>query len=224
MYCSNCGQAIMEGARFCAGCGATAQGTVPATLFCASCGTSIPQAAQFCPACGQPAAQRAVAEQAGKAVPEGGDLCPMCNREVMPGRRFCYWCDQFLLEGERPLRAAGAGKRLGGFFIEAVLGNAVILVGGLLGPFFYAAAGVGWLAFALVLWSQGLTPGKLILGMRVIRTNGERAGFWRMAYREIIGKFVSAIALMIGFLSIAWDKNQQGFHDKIADTLVISER
>ena len=55
MYCSNCGQAIVEGARFCAGCGAAAQVTVPATLFCASCGTSIPQAGQFCPACGRPA-------------------------------------------------------------------------------------------------------------------------------------------------------------------------
>jgi uncharacterized RDD family membrane protein YckC len=176
------------------------------------------------------AAQRAVAEQAGKTVPEGGHLCPMCNREVMPGRRFCYWCDQFLLEGEQPLRAAGAGKRLGGFFIEVVLSYAVIGVGMLLDaasgtfPAFYAAFGLGWLAFYVVLWAQGRTPGKLILGMRVIRTNGERVGFWRMAYREIIGKFVSAIALYIGFLSIAWDKDQQGFHDKIADTLVISER
>ena len=47
MYCSNCGQAIVEGARFCAGCGATAQATVPATrlLWVAKVSASSNQAA-----------------------------------------------------------------------------------------------------------------------------------------------------------------------------------
>jgi uncharacterized RDD family membrane protein YckC len=29
------------------------------------------------------------------------------------------------------------------------------------------------------------------------------------------------IALFLGFISIAWDKRKQGFHDKIAKTVVI---
>jgi uncharacterized RDD family membrane protein YckC len=176
------------------------------------------------------AVERAVAERVGKTVPEGGDLCPMCNREVMPGRRYCQWCDQFLLEGERPLKAAGAGRRLGGYLIELGLAWAVAFVAIIVDvaagtyPAFYVVAEIGWFIFYLVLWAQGLTPGKLILGMRVIKTTGERAGFWRMVLRETVGKFFSAITLLLGFLWITWDEDHQGFHDKIADTLVVAER
>jgi uncharacterized RDD family membrane protein YckC len=172
----------------------------------------------------------AVAERAGKTVPQGGDLCPMCNRQMMPGRRYCHWCNQFLLEGERPLKAAGAGRRLGGALIEGALYYAIAIVAIIVDlaagtyPAFYAIAMIGLFIFYLVLWAQGLTLGKLILGMRVIKTSGERAGFWRMFLRETIGKFVSAITLWLGFLWIIWDKDQQGFHDKIADTLVVVER
>jgi len=172
----------------------------------------------------------AVAGRAGKTVPEGGDLCPMCKREVMPGRRYCHWCNQFLLEGERPLKAAGAGRRLGGVFIEGAIGWAIAIVAVIVDlaagtyPAFYIIAEIGLFIFILVLWAQGLSPGKLILGMRVIKTTGERAGFWRMVLRETIGKFCSAIVFYLGFLWIIWDKNQQGWHDKIADTLVVVER
>ena len=177
------------------------------------------------------AAERpAVAEREAKTVPEGGDLCPMCKRQVMPGRRYCQWCNQFLLEGEQPLKAASAGRRLGGYLIEGGISWAIAIVAIIVDaaagtyPAFYALAMIGWFIFFLVLWAQGLTPGKLILGMRVIKTTGERAGFWRMALREIIGKWVSAIVILLGFLWIIWDKDRQGFHDKIADTLVVAER
>ena len=59
--------------------------------------------------------------------------------------------------------------------------------------------------------------------MRVIQTTGEQASFWRMALREIPGKFVSGIVLYLGYLWVLWDKDQQGWHDKIANTLVIHE-
>ena len=176
------------------------------------------------------AAERPAAERAEKTVLEGGDLCPMCKKQVMPGRRYCQWCDQFLLEGEQPLKAASAGRRLGGYLIEFGVGLLITFVASAVDaaagtyPAFYALASIGWLIFFLVLWAQGLTPGKLILGMRVIRTTGERAGFWRMALREIIGKFVSAIVILLGFLWIIFDKDRQGWHDKIADTLVVAER
>jgi len=172
----------------------------------------------------------AAAERVAKTVAEGGDLCPMCKRQVMAGRRFCQWCGQFLIEGDRPLRAAGAGRRLAGYLLEVVVGW--LIVGPALAvdaaagtyPAFYLLVGFGLLVFYLFLWAQGLTLGKLILGMRVIKTTGERAGFWRMALREIIGKFVSAIVILLGFLWIIWDKDHQGWHDKIADTLVVAER
>jgi|GEM_PF-680619 len=177
------------------------------------------------------AAERpAAAERLEKTVPEGGDLCPMCKRQVMPGQRYCQWCNQFLLEGERPLKAASAGRRLGGYLIEGVLLLIIIFVSvgvdaaaGTQGIFTLLVF-IGWFIFYLVLWAQGLTPGKLILGMRVIRTTGEQAGFWRMALREIIGKWVSGLVFYLGYLWMLWDKDRQGWHDKIADTLVVAER
>ena len=45
-----------------------------------------------------------------------------------------------------------------------------------------------------------------------------------MALRETVGKLVSALILLLGFLWILWDKDRQGWHDKIAGTLVVSER
>jgi uncharacterized RDD family membrane protein YckC len=172
----------------------------------------------------------AAAERLGKTVAEGGDLCPMCKRQVMAGRRSCQWCGQFLLEGERPLRLASPGRRLGGYLLEIVVGW--LIVGPALAidaaagtyPAFYLLTGFGLLVFYLFLWAQGLTLGKLILGMRVVKTTGGRAGFWKMALREIIGKFVSAMVILLGFLWIIWDKDHQGWHDKIADTLVVAER
>ena len=91
-------------------------------------------------------------------------------------------------------------------------------------PVLTVLAFLGWLIFVLVLWAQGLSPGKMILGMRVIDTGGEPAGFWKMALREVIGKFVSSIVFYLGYFWIIWDKYQQGWHDKIADTVVIAER
>ncbi len=39
--------------------------------------------------------------------------------------------------------------------------------------------------------------------------------------REIIGKFISGIALLLGYVWILIDKRRQGWHDKIAHTLVV---
>jgi uncharacterized RDD family membrane protein YckC len=38
-----------------------------------------------------------------------------------------------------------------------------------------------------------------------------------------LGYFVSALPLGLGFFWVAWDKRKQGFHDKLAKTVVIHE-
>src|SRR5690242_16845081 len=46
---------------------------------------------------------------------------------------------------------------------------------------------IGYLAVLCVLWTQGQSPGKRILGLRVIKLDtGQPAHFWRMALREIV--------------------------------------
>ena len=66
---------------------------------------------------------------------------------------------------------------------------------------------------------KGATLGKMAMGIKVITVSGEPLTVGRVFLREIVGKFVSATALYIGFLSILWDPKKQGWHDKIAGTV-----
>lgn len=78
-------------------------------------------------------------------------------------------------------------------------------------------------AVALVIYLDGIkggTPGKLILGMRIVNEKGKYIGI-PMAILRYIGKILSGIILLIGYLMIAWDKRKQGLHDKIAKTFVV---
>lgn len=68
--------------------------------------------------------------------------------------------------------------------------------------------------------SVGQTPGKMILGLRVIGTTGEQIGFG-IAFLRWVGTFVSALPFWLGYLWIAFDARKQGWHDKIAATLVV---
>ena len=158
-----------------------------------------------------------------------GAECPVCKGAVMSESRYFHRCDQFLPDTERQIRAAGIGRRVNGWLIELILWSVVITLPAIMN----AAAGtpellagvvpLAWLIFHLVLWTRGLTPGKWILGDQVVDTRGVRAGFWRMALRETIGKFISGIVLGLGYFWILEDKDQQGWHDKIAGTLVVTE-
>jgi len=67
----------------------------------------------------------------------------------------------------------------------------------------------------------GQTPGKMALRIKVIRTTGEEIGYGRAFVREVPGKFLSGILLGIGYLMVAFDRQKQGLHDRIADTYVI---
>ncbi len=202
-----------------------------ATMPCPSCGQSAAADARFCPGCGAPAGGAAGTTPSGAsatAVAAGAE-CPVCKGAVMSESRYFHRCDQFLPDTERPIRAAGLGRRVNGWLIELFLWSAVITLPAIIN----AAAGtpellvgvvsLAWLIFNLVLWTRGLTPGKLILGDQVVDTRGVRAGFWRMALRETIGKFISGIVFGLGFFWILEDKDQQGWHDKIAGTLVVTE-
>jgi len=66
----------------------------------------------------------------------------------------------------------------------------------------------------------GRTPGKMVLRLKVIRENGEAPGFGT-AFLRWIGYFLSSLPLNLGFIWIAFDGKKQGFHDKIAGTVVV---
>jgi uncharacterized RDD family membrane protein YckC len=65
----------------------------------------------------------------------------------------------------------------------------------------------------------GQTPGKRVMGVRILRTDGQRMAFGNAVRREI-GYWISAI-LFLGYLWVIVDNRRQALHDKLAGTLVL---
>jgi uncharacterized RDD family membrane protein YckC len=68
--------------------------------------------------------------------------------------------------------------------------------------------------------SVGQTPGKMVMGLRVIQASGDKMTFG-VAFLRCAGSLASALVLWLGYLWIAIDGRKQGWHDKIAATLVV---
>ncbi|TFG37608.1 MAG: RDD family protein [Syntrophobacterales bacterium] len=66
----------------------------------------------------------------------------------------------------------------------------------------------------------GQTPGKKLLGLKVIEIDGKDMTFG-VAFLRWVGYIISKLALFLGFIWIAFDGRKQGWHDKIAGTYVI---
>ena len=65
------------------------------------------------------------------------------------------------------------------------------------------------------------TPGKLALRMAVVDAKtGQRASLVQYIIRYL-AYAVSLLPLCLGFFAVLWDKRKQGWHDKIAGTVVI---
>ena len=77
------------------------------------------------------------------------------------------------------------------------------------------------LGYLIFFWTRsGATPGKMIMGLKVVTVDGGKLSVGKAVLR-IIGYVVSGIIVYLGFLWIIWDKDKQGWHDKIAGTYVV---
>ncbi len=84
---------------------------------------------------------------------------------------------------------------------------------------------VGGLAFfgvyLVFCWSVfDKTIGQALLGLLVVRTDGGHITLW-VAVKRAIGYYISFVALLVGYLWVLIDDRRQGWHDKLAGTLVI---
>jgi len=68
------------------------------------------------------------------------------------------------------------------------------------------------------------TIGSMIVKIRLLSESGDKASFKQIAFRETIGKLISGIILGYGYFWIIADKRNQGFHDKMARTIVIRDK
>jgi uncharacterized RDD family membrane protein YckC len=66
------------------------------------------------------------------------------------------------------------------------------------------------------------TLGKLAVGIKVVRTDGTRIGFWR-AFGRIFATILSTLILFIGWLMAGFTERKQALHDMVCDTLVVDK-
>ncbi len=92
-----------------------------------------------------------------------------------------------------------------------VLRWVVLFVGGL------AFFGV-YLVFCWSIFDK--TIGQALLGLLVVRTDGGHITVW-VAIKRAIGYYISFVALLAGYFWVLIDDRRQGWHDKLAGTLVI---
>lgn len=120
---------------------------------------------------------------------------------------------------------AGLSDRLVALIIDTVL------LGIVSGMFFAGAKntvlgiGVASIIGAVYQWyfltiHNGQTPGKMIMKIRVVKENGE--AFTAIeAILRYIGYHINSWMFSLGWLWAIFDKNNQGWHDKIVRTYVI---
>jgi uncharacterized RDD family membrane protein YckC len=76
----------------------------------------------------------------------------------------------------------------------------------------------------LILWlwvKYAATPGKLIVDSEIVDADTGKPIDLQQAMLRYIAYMISLIPFGLGFLWILWDKRKQGWHDKIAGTVVI---
>lgn len=99
--------------------------------------------------------------------------------------------------------------------LRAVMGDSGSSIGSILNIILSIAYYVYYQA------TYGQTLGKKAMGLKVVNEQGVTPSMTTFFMREVVGKFISAIILFIGYLMVLWDPKKQALHDKIAKTYVV---
>ena len=77
----------------------------------------------------------------------------------------------------------------------------------------------------LLFWAdRQATPGKLVLGLRIVDADTGGPPPLRSLVLRYVGYLISALPLGLGYLWALWDRRRQGWHDKMGRTLVVRDR
>lgn len=128
-------------------------------------------------------------------------------------------------------RYAGFGVRFVAALVDGVLLFIVSFIIGLpVGLVFgdnasSVASILGWaisISYYVVYQQKyGQTIGKKAMKIKVVNAEGKTPTMFTFFLREIIGKVISGLILLIGYLMVIWDAKKQALHDKIANTYVV---
>jgi uncharacterized RDD family membrane protein YckC len=133
---------------------------------------------------------------------------------------------------EKPKRTADypladLGTRLVALIIDNIILGLVAGIG-FVGTRSGGGAAIGFLLGLGYQWyfltqHDGQTLGKQLMGIRVVKINGEPLQT-NDAVLRYIGYYLNSAIAMLGWLWAAVDSNRQGLHDKLAGTIVVRTR
>lgn len=133
------------------------------------------------------------------------------------GADFGYRGERLGLPQEGPRSVASFGRRLGAIFIDWAL--AVFIAYGLFSGGDLRAANnwalvVFLLMVLLTVGTVGSTPGKRILGLRVVAVSGlGRLPAWRVLVRTVL--------LGLAIPALIWDRDGRGLHDQLSGAVQV---
>lgn len=77
----------------------------------------------------------------------------------------------------------------------------------------------------VIFWKKkGSTPGKALLGLRIVDANSFQNPSTFQSFIRFIGYIVCMLTLMFGFTMIMFNKRRRGLHDIMANTIVIYDK
>lgn len=205
-------------------------GQASETRYCAECGRPFPAhelsmagSAAVCASCRPIVMQRA-----------GGSI-PAAQPVMMSGARhyggfwirfvarcidgILLWIVSFIIQ--MPLRILGLGGA--GLAVSRDPATAVAalpMVLGLIGISVLVQLVISILYEVYFLTSRGATPGKIALGLKVIRADGGPITTG-LALGRYFAQWLSSLTLLIGYIIAGFDPEKRSLHDRIVDTRVI---
>lgn len=138
--------------------------------------------------------------------------------------------------------SAGFFVRLAAYLIDSLIVGAVLLlvriplwISSWVSPdniivrdfiFEYSVADIllyvlGVLYFIILTYKTGTTVGKKVLHLRVVSVEDRKMTLFEVAFRETVGRFLSALILNVGYIMIGVQKEKRGLHDLLSDTRVV---
>ncbi len=113
-----------------------------------------------------------------------------------------------------------------GMGLRGGLGGGLIFgpaMAGIVGMSVLIGLAIGTAYDVYFLSAHGATPGKMALGLRVIRADGSPISPM-LALARHFAEWISGIILLIGYIMAAFDFEKRALHDRICETRVIYSR
>jgi len=177
-------------------------------------------------------------------------VCAECGQNFLPdnvvaiqGVTVCGGCKPGYLKRLQEGSAAAGGFQYKGFwtrFVAKFVDGLITQVAGMLigvavgvaagGNQSFAVVGIEMLIGLVIGFSYpiffngryGATPGKMMIGARIVNADGTPISYAKAAGRAF-SEILSALTLLFGYMMAGWDPQKRALHDRICGTIVIQK-